>query len=77
MRALAGGVKHPAHQGPARNTTALKSLKVGKRMHFFLVFSASTFDAAADLAYKGYRIELRGFFVNALPVVFQAAALLV
>ncbi|BFO12447.1 hypothetical protein GGER_49570 [Serratia rubidaea] len=34
-------------------------------MHFFLATETSEFDAAADLAYKGYRIELRGFFVNA------------
>ncbi|EFE97331.1 hypothetical protein HMPREF0758_1025 [Serratia odorifera DSM 4582] len=34
-------------------------------MHFFVILRASAFDAATDLAYKGYRIELRGFFVNA------------
>lgn len=34
-------------------------------MHFFIVLEPSAFDAAADLAYKGYRIEHRGFFVSA------------
>ncbi|MBI6163463.1 hypothetical protein JEQ05_17690 [Serratia liquefaciens] len=42
-----------------------KSHKVDEQMHFFIALGASAFDAATDLAYKGYRIEHRGFFVSA------------
>ena len=48
------------------------ALKLASKCTFFRALEASEFDAAADLAYKGYRIEHRGFFVNAVPVVFQA-----
>ena len=41
-----------------------KSPKVDEQMHFFIALGASAFDAATDLAYKGYRIEHRGFFVR-------------
>jgi hypothetical protein len=42
-----------------------KARKVDVHMQFFRSVRASAFDAAVDLAYKGYRIEHRGFFVSA------------
>ena len=50
--------------------------KVNGQRDFFLALGASEFDAATDLAYKGYRIRLRGCFINAISGVFQAAVLL-
>jgi len=41
-----------------------KSPKVDEQMHFFIALAASAFDAATDLAYKGYRIEHRDLFIT-------------